>query len=84
MARLDFVYRKPRKLPKVADEERQAKFIADYEKLVNGLEDDEAVYFADAVHPEYQNKPSFGWMKRESNVAVKTNTGRRRVNIHAL
>ncbi len=83
LARLDFVYRKPKKLPKVADEERQAKFIADYEKLVNGLKDDEVIYFVDAVHPEYQNKPSFGWMKRGSNIAVKTNTGHGRVNIHA-
>jgi len=27
---------------------------------------DEAVYFADAVHPEYQTKPAFGWVKTGS------------------
>ena len=43
---------------------------------------DEAVYFADAVHPEYQTKPAFGWVKAGSNPAVQTTAGRGRVNIH--
>ena len=43
---------------------------------------DEAVYFADAVHPEYQSKPAFGWMKAGSNPAVLSTPGRGRVNIH--
>ena len=43
---------------------------------------DEAVYFADAVHPEHQSKPAFGWMKAGSNPAVLSTPGRGRVNIH--
>ena len=43
---------------------------------------DEAVYFADAVHPEYQSKPAFGWVKAGSNPAVLSTAGRGRVNIH--
>ena len=61
LARLDFVYRKPKKLPKVADEKHQAKFITDYEKLVNGLEDDEAVYFADAILKLFREKTPREW-----------------------
>ena len=53
-----------------------------YERLLNGLGADEAVYFADAVHPEYQTKPAFGWVKAGSNPAVTTTPGRGRVNIH--
>ena len=53
-----------------------------YERLLNGLGADEAVYFADAVHPEYQTKPSHGWVKAGSNPAVTTTAGRGRVNIH--
>ena len=53
-----------------------------YERLLNGLGADEAVYFADAVHPEYQTKPSYGWVKAGSNPAVTTTSGRGRVNIH--
>jgi hypothetical protein len=53
-----------------------------YERLLNELGADEAVYFADAVHPEYQTKPSYGWVKAGSNPAVTTTAGRGRVNIH--
>ena len=43
---------------------------------------DEAFYFADAVHPEYQTGPAFGWMKVGSNPAIQTTSGRGRINIH--
>lgn len=82
LARLGFEYRKPKGLPRVASAEKQAEFIALYEQLLNGLGDDEAVYLADAVHPEYQTKPSYGWVKVGSNPAVTTTSGRGRVNIH--
>ena len=82
LARLGFEYRKPKPLPQVASVQKQAEFIALYESLMNNLHADEAVYFADAVHPEYQTKPAFGWVKTGSNPAVKTTAGRGRVNIH--
>jgi transposase len=80
--RLGFEYRKPKALPRVADEVLQRQFIDMYEKLLSSLPDDEAVYFADAVHPEYQVRPAFGWMRKGSNTAVMTTSGRQRVNIH--
>lgn len=82
LARLGFEYRKPKGLPRVASAGKQAEFIDMYEQLLNGLGADEAVYFADAVHPEYQTKPSYGWVKAGSNPAVTTTAGRGRVNIH--
>ncbi len=72
LRRLGFEYRKPMALPTVADEAKQTEFIAMYESLLNGLADDETVYFADAVHPEYQNKPAFGWTRKGTKPAVKT------------
>ncbi|MCP5086563.1 MAG: IS630 family transposase [Rhodobacteraceae bacterium] len=80
--RLGFEYRKPKALPHVANEEKQAEFIAFYESLLNNLPADETVYFADAVHPEHQTKPAFGWVRKGANPAVKTTAGRGRVNIH--
>ena len=53
LARLGFEYRKLKALPRVADVAKQAEFIAMYENMLNSLADDEAVYFLDAVHPEY-------------------------------
>ena len=82
LRRLGFEYRKPKALPHVADEAKQAEFIAFYEALMNNLPADETVYFADAVHPEHQTKPAFGWVRKGSNPAVKTTSGRGRVNIH--
>ena len=80
--RLGFEYCKPKALPTVAKEARQAEFIAMYESLMNTLAADETVYFADAVHPEYQNKPSFGWARKGTKPAIRTTAGRGRVNIH--
>lgn len=82
LARLGFEYRKPKPLPQVASAERQADVIALYERLPSSLAADEAVYLADAVHPECQTEPAFGWVKAGSNPAVKTTAGRGRVNIH--
>lgn len=80
--RLGFEYQKPKALPRVADDVAQQQFIDMYEKLLNTLPADEAVYFADAVHPEYQVRPAYGWIKKGANTAVKTSSGRQRVNIH--
>ena len=71
LARLGFEYRKPKPLPRVASAEKQAEFIALYEELMNTLRSDEAVYFADAVHPEYQTKPAFGWVKAGQTLRSK-------------
>jgi hypothetical protein len=61
---------------------KQAAFIAFYDRLTRELPADEAVYFADAVHPEYQSKPAFGWVKVGSNPAVLSTAGCGRMNIH--
>ena len=82
LARLGFEYRKPKALPRVASTEKQANFITMYQRLMTELGADEAVYFADAVHPEYQTKPAYGWVKACSNPAVPTTAARGRVNIH--
>ncbi len=80
--RLGFEYKKPKPLPRVANESAQQAFIDFYEDLLRRLPAGEAVYFADAVHPEYQVRPAYGWIKKGSNTAVKTTSGRKRVNIH--
>jgi transposase len=80
--RLGFEYRKPKALPAQANVEAQQAFIAAYEKLLNDLGADEVVYFADAVHPEYQSRPAYGWVRKGDKVAVKRTTGRKRMNLH--
>ena len=82
MHRLGFEYKRPRSLPAQADEAKQAAFIEAYDKLLNGLADDEAVYFADAVHPQYQSRPAHGWVKKGDKVALRRTSGRKRINLH--
>ena len=82
MHRLGFEYKRPESLPAQADEAKQAAFIEAYEKLLRGLADNEAVYFADAVHPEYQSRPAHGWVKKGDKVALRRTSGRRRINLH--
>jgi hypothetical protein len=49
LAVLGFEYRKPKALPRVADVEKQAAFIAFYENLLDNLSATEAVYFSAAL-----------------------------------
>ena len=53
LRRLGFEYRKPKALPRVTDEDKQAEIIALYQDLMTKLPADEAVYFADASHPKH-------------------------------
>jgi transposase len=69
--RLGFEWRKPKGLPARADPAAQEAFVAAYERLLNGLAPDETVYFADAVHPEYQSRPAHGWVRRGEQLAVR-------------
>jgi transposase len=80
--RLGFEYRKPKALPAQANVAAQEAFIASYERLLNALGTDEVVYFADAVHPEYQSRPAYGWVRKGDKIAVKRTTGRKRLNLH--
>ena len=43
LSRLGYEYQKPKGLPRVASAEKQADFIAMYERLLNGLGADETV-----------------------------------------
>ena len=82
MHRLGFEYARPVRVPAVADEENQREYIKNYEQLQRHLPDDAAIYFGDAVHPEHQSRPAYGWFFKGEKVAVKSSSGRKRVNIH--
>ncbi len=59
--RLGLEYHKPNVIPRKLDAEKQKAFIESYEKLLNSLGDDEAVLFADAVHPTHAARPVGCW-----------------------
>src|SRR5665647_2558479 len=53
-----------------------------YEKVLNSLPDDEAVLFADAVHPTHAARPAGCWAPSQENLAIEQTSGRQRINIH--
>lgn len=67
-----------------ADEARQEAFIAKYEALMTRLGDDEMVVFSDSVHPTHQSRPAHGWFPKDQKTAVKSSSGRKRLNIQGV
>ena len=80
--RLKLVYRKPDLVSAKLDPARQEAFIADYERLLTGLGSDEAVVFADAVHPTHQARAVGCWAPADEKIAIAPASGRDRLNIH--
>ena len=82
LKRMNLEYRKPEVIPRKLDPEKQQDFIDGYEKLLNNLGDDEAVVFADAVHPTHEVRPAGCWTPKDQKVVVEQTSGRQRLNIH--
>jgi transposase len=80
--RLGMEHRKPKAISRKLDPAKQAAFIKGYEALMNQLSADEAVIFADAVHPTHAVRPVGCWAPKETPVAVEQSSGRDRLNIH--
>jgi len=87
--RLGMEHRKPQAVSRKLDPEKQAAFIKSYENLLNHIGDDEAVLFADAVHPTHAVRPVGCWASehasegpKDTPVAVEQTSGRQRLNIH--
>ena len=82
LARLELEYRKPQVIPRKLDPAKQQALIQAYENLLNTLGDDEAVLFADAVHPTHAVLAGGCWAPKDAKVAFEQSSGRHRLNIH--
>jgi transposase len=80
--RLGLEYHKPDVIPRKLNEEKQKNFIAEYDNLLNSLADNEAVLFADAVHPTHAARPAGCWAPKQETLAIEQTSGRQRINIH--
>jgi transposase len=80
--RLGMEHRKPKAISRKPDPAKQAAFIKAYEALLNQLSADEAVIFADAVHPTHAVRPVGCWGPKDVHLAVEQSSGRDRLNIH--
>ena len=80
--RLGMEHRKPTTISRKLDPAKQAAFIRSYEALLNQLSTDEAVMFADAVHPTHAVRAVGCWAPKNIPVAITQSSGRERLNIH--
>jgi transposase len=78
LRRLSMEHRKPKAVSRQLGPEKQAAFIKAYENLLNHLDADEAVLFADAVHPTHAVRPAGCWAPKDTPIAVAQTSGRQR------
>ena len=80
--RLGYTYKKPKLVPGSPNHEAQEIFIEQYEDFMLNKSSDIEVLFLDAVHPEHNAMPAYGWIKKGEKRELKTNSGRERLNLH--
>lgn len=83
LSKLGFVYKKTTQVPGGLDAAEQAGFLSELEPFIAEIEPEtEVLYFMDAVHPQHNTRADYAWIKRGEQKQIKSNSGRRRVNIN--
>lgn len=80
--RLGFVYKKTKVIPGKVDPAKQEQFKKTYTKLKQSKKPEDKIYFVDASHPHHNNRPFYGWIYKGEEKTIKTNSGRKRVNLN--
>lgn len=84
LKRHNFSYKKPALVPGKANKEQQQQWLAEYEKLRQGLPEDETIGFIDGVHPTHNVQPAYGWIRTGVRKEIPANTGRERINLSGM
>lgn len=84
LKRLGFVYKKPKLVPGKADAVEQRKFLERYEKMRKNQNPAEVTLFMDGAHPQHNAQPAYGWIKKGVEKELKSNTGRKRLNLNGV
>ena len=84
LKRMGYVYKKPKLVPGKANAQKQREFIERYHELKSNKAPEDPIYFMDAVHPHHNPIAGYGWIKRGEDREIRSNTGRRRLNINGV
>jgi transposase len=80
---IGFSYKKTKRIPGKADAEKQQTFLKEvYEATKAAMKPGDQLYFADGVHPQYNVEPAYGWIEKGTEKEVRSNTGRKRLNVN--
>ena len=82
--RLGFVYKQVILIPGKLNEEAQMAFVKEYEELKDNKKENEVILFGDGVHPTHNIHKTKAWIKKGEEKQIKTNTGRKRLNINGV
>lgn len=80
--RIGFSYKKPKVIPGKANAEAQEQFLAQLNKLKETKSSNDPLLYMDGVHPQHNSLPAYGWFPTGEETPLKTNTGRKRLNIN--
>lgn len=80
--RIGFSYKKPKVIPGKANPEAQREFLDRLNELKEAKSPEDKLLFMDGVHPQHNSVPAYGWLPVGEETPLKTNTGRRRVNLN--
>ena len=80
--RLNFVYKKTKRIPAQSDKRAQQAFIKKCRKIQRELGEDDQIYFVDATHLHYQTVTGYGWIKKGQEVKLRTSATQLCVNIN--
>lgn len=80
--RLGFAYKQIIGIPGGLNVEKQMAFIKEYQTLKENKKEDEVILFGDGVHPTHNLHKTKAWIKKGEEKQVRTNTGRKRLNIN--
>jgi transposase len=80
---IGFVYKKTKRIPGKADADKQVAFLKDvYDATKEVMQPGDELYFTDGVHPQHNVVASYGWIEKGTEQEVRSNTGRKRVNVN--
>ncbi|CAK0764002.1 transposase [Azospirillaceae bacterium] len=83
LVRLGFCYKKPKKVPAKADEEKQRAFLEEtLRPLMEAASAEKPLYFVDAIHPAHTGHAAFGWIRKGKTKELKSNHGRSNLNVN--
>lgn len=80
--RLGFAYKQIIGIPGGLNVEKQMAFIKEYQALKENKKESEVILFGDGVHPTHNLHKTKAWIKKGQEKQVRTNTGRKRLNIN--
>ncbi len=79
---MNYAYKKPKLVPGKADAKAQKEFIGFYKGLKETKGANDYIYFMDGAHPQHNSVTAYGWIKKGEVKELKSNTGRKRLNIN--